>query len=215
VSLDLVVVPNELDGDEAGVLALYYEEAEGDDFAAERLRAFGEKVAESLERDGRWPWSGPVEIEGSFAVLHPAYEWWEDVIAVLPRIASEHGLVVYDPQSSDFIQTEFDPERTWDMLVIHARAYPRAARPDDVNGLPLWTMRARLDGEIECKELIDSFLCAVQTGFADPPWTIRRSESAVLFAIRVSEWKAVVGSLMALAQEHGLAAKFPQGSPVA
>jgi hypothetical protein len=217
VSLDLVVVPKELDGDEKTVLALYYEEAPGGEEFAGRLLSFAESVRVLLEADGRWPWTGPIQVEGSHAVLHPAHEYWDEVIAELPRLADEQSLVVYDPQASEFLGVEgykIDLSRSWDYLVIHPDSYPRPWKPDDVKNRPLHTMRARLDGEIECKDRIDGFIAAVEATFPHRDWAMRHSPSAALLTIPLSDWKRVTRAARPLVEEHNLAAWVPDGNPM-
>jgi hypothetical protein len=207
MSLDLIVLPKESASDVAEALAVYLGTRDGVP-AAESLQAFAEEVAARFEKDGRWPWTGPIDLEDTHAVLHPAHEWWEEVIGEVASIAARHGLVTLDPQASAFVPAggyKIDPTRRWDILVVDP-------------SLPAWPKRLREirdsgDSGIDAQERLQSFIAEADGAFGSDAWQARISSTAAVLSIPLARWEEVAGPLAEIAERHGLRAWVPDGNP--
>jgi hypothetical protein len=210
MSLDLVVVPAESATDEDTVLAIYNGDVSGPQ-RAEQMRGFADEVVSECEADGRWPWTGPIDVQPTHVVLSPAWESWDAVVPVVASIAARHGLVTYDPQSSSFVPGEGysgDAAKRWDILVIH---------PDAISELSLGSlreMRDRVESSVVCVDRLASFIEEAERMFSGDPWESRVSSSAAVLSIRLERWKEVARSVSEVAERHGLRAWVPDGNPM-
>jgi hypothetical protein len=68
------------------------------DFFAEVIATFGDLTEENMEES---PWTSPLYRTTECVIANLAYSRSEEVAPVLRRLASKHGLTVYDPQNRE------------------------------------------------------------------------------------------------------------------
>jgi hypothetical protein len=207
MSLDLIVLPKDSATNVADALAVYLGTHAGVR-KPESLRAFAEEVAATFEKDGRWPWTGPMNVDDTHVVLHPAHESWDDVITELASLAARHALVVLDPQASQFVPPggyAIDPAERWDILVIDPGLVAFPKRMQEI--------RDTGDSGVDAKERLAAFIAEAETALGTDAWEARVTPSTAVLSIPLARWNEVARAVSEIAERHALRAWVPDGNP--
>jgi hypothetical protein len=208
VSLELIVLPKDSATDVGEALAVYLETRAGVQ-KPESLRAFADEVAATFEKDGRWPWTGPMDVDDTRVVLHLAHESWDEVVVELASLAARHGLVVLDPQASQFVPPggyEIDASLRCDMLVIDPSLVAHPKRMQEI--------RDSGDSGIDAQDRLASFIAEAEIAFGTDAWQAKVTPTTAVLSIPLARWKEVARRVSEIAERNGLRAWVPDGNPM-